>query len=114
MATKSIKVFDIMGKETAVLPKDGELLFREIILTITTNAKSTVEVDFSQMKYVTSAFLNASIGKLLLKHPEYKGILKYKSLPKQELIVRINRVVNMATDATLRAAHDRAIEEVLN
>lgn len=111
MATKSIDIYQLIHKDSAVLPLDGEVLYNSILSNLDKN--EALELNFKNLKFITSAFLNASIGKFLLENPSFKDKLFYSYDEEQSLDVRIKRVVDIATDKKLRDAHNQAIEEVL-
>jgi hypothetical protein len=60
--TSTIKVKEIINSSAAVTPSAGELLYEKIL----SNLKQHVEtyIDFENIGYLTSAFLNAAIGQL--------------------------------------------------
>lgn len=62
---KKLRVTEIIGSKTAVSPEKGEILFREINNEI--SEKRNVDVDFSEVEDLTTAFLNKAIGNLYNK-----------------------------------------------
>ncbi len=60
----TIKVFDYVQNDTAVSYDDGKKCYDEIIKVIDTE---NVVIDFSNVKFVITAFLNPLIGDLILQ-----------------------------------------------
>jgi hypothetical protein len=61
-----IVVQDIINSDTAVSAEDGDLVFNEIDKAFSKNQK--VELDFSGIHILITAFLNAAIGQLYSKY----------------------------------------------
>jgi hypothetical protein len=58
-----IKVADVIGSNLGVSSEDGRAVFEKIRIAL--NARQSVELDFTGIDLVISAFLNASVGKLV-------------------------------------------------
>ncbi len=59
---KKLVIKDIIGGDSAVSTDDGDKIFKNIIKLF--NSNNTVELDFSEITLMTTAFLNAAIGQL--------------------------------------------------
>lgn len=62
MDKKIIHIRSFISSNMAISPEDGEKLFEEICKTLKEDKQ--VELDFSKIDILVSAFLNSSIGKL--------------------------------------------------
>ncbi|QPI89299.1 STAS-like domain-containing protein [Lacticaseibacillus paracasei subsp. tolerans] len=62
---KTLNIKAIIKNDLAVTPEDGELIFK--LLNTAIDQKNPIEVNFSGLRTVTTAFLNASIGDLYEK-----------------------------------------------
>lgn len=109
----SIRVISFLQKDSAILPTDGNKLYDELSIQLGKDSRAKVIIDFTDMKYITSAFINASIGKYVMQFPQSIGRMNFITTPEQELEFRIQRSISLATDEKLRKAHKTATEEIL-
>ncbi len=58
-----IKVADVIGSNLGVSSEDGRAVFEKIRIAL--NARQSVELDFTGIDMLISAFLNAAVGKLV-------------------------------------------------
>lgn len=58
-----IKVADVIGSNLGVSSEDGGAVFEKIRIAL--NARQSVELDFTGIDMLISAFLNAAVGKLV-------------------------------------------------
>lgn len=61
-AVRVVQVFELIGSSICVSSADGELLYEKILPTLSNGHR--VELSFSHVDIVISAFLNAAIGQL--------------------------------------------------
>jgi hypothetical protein len=62
----NIKISDIIAGDALLSIQKGELLYSELEKGLALS--SDVAVDFTGFAYLSSSFLNASVGKLVLEH----------------------------------------------
>lgn len=58
----NLKIIDIIKSDTAVSTVDGNTVYEEVNEFL--KREETVSLDFSDIKYLTTAFLNAALGQL--------------------------------------------------
>jgi hypothetical protein len=68
-------ISSIIGKNSAILHSDGLMLFEKI-----KDVNEPFIVSFEGIEHCTTAFLNASIGKLLAEDPKKSAILGFEGL----------------------------------
>lgn len=61
-----INVFDAIGSDAAISVNDGDAIYKKIDTAITN--KITVVLDFQNINFIITAFLNACIGQLYSKY----------------------------------------------
>lgn len=76
MSDMMIKLFDLIGKPSAVLHSDGMKIY-DVLRTI---GGEDIEISFQGITHCTTAFLNASIGKYLLEATDSSAILRFSNL----------------------------------
>jgi len=59
---KHLNISNLIGRETAVSSDDGEIVFLQILESL--KSGSIVELDFSNITLLTTAFLNSAIAPL--------------------------------------------------
>lgn len=62
-APVKIKVADVIGANLGVSSDDGRAVFEKLLIAL--NAGQDVDLDFTGIDMLISAFLNASVGKLV-------------------------------------------------
>lgn len=94
---KHIKVFDVIKSDTAVSASDGNLVFIEIDKQISEN--NIVELDFSNIHILITAFLNAAIGQLYSKYEgdQLNKFLKLSNVADEDKIL-FKKVVERAKE----------------
>ena len=92
---KNIKVIEVISRDSAVSSDDGDNVYTNIIETI--NDGYIVELDFSGITLMTTAFLNSAIGQLYSKFSseELNTSLKLKNVAKEDGIL-FKKVVDRA------------------
>jgi len=71
-----ISVFDEIGGESAISVSDGNALFQKIDKAITQGVE--VVLDFQNINFIITAFLNAAIGQLYSKYTSEQLQMKLK------------------------------------
>lgn len=94
-ASIKIKISDIIGSNLGVSSEDGGAVFEK--LEIALKAERPVELDFSGIEMVISAFLNAAIGRLLQKRKisEIRSQISFTNISQDDLEL-IDRVLENA------------------
>lgn len=90
-----IKVADIIGSNLGVSSEDGGAVFEK--LEIALKANRPIELDFSGIDLVISAFLNAAIGRLvqILEVAEIRNRIGFTNISNDDLEL-IDRVLENA------------------
>ena len=85
---------DIIGSDIASDNEQGDLIFDEIVSGVDNHEKQ-IFLDFSDLKLITTAFLNNAIGKLYKKYSrqELKGLLKVKNIKNKNDLELLRLVV---------------------
>ena len=94
---KHLKVSEIIKSDTAVSASDGDLVFIEIDKLISKN--NTVDLDFSDIQMLITAFLNAAIGQLYSKYEgdQLNKLLKLSNVADEDKIL-FKKVVERAKE----------------
>ena len=89
-----LMIKDIIGSDIASDNEQGDLIFDEIVSGVDNNEKQ-IFLDFSDLKLITTAFLNNAIGKLYKKYStqELKGLLKVKNIKNKNDLELLRLVV---------------------
>lgn len=92
---KNIKVLEVINRDSAVSSDDGENVYTNIIDAITEGF--IVELDFSGITLMTTAFLNSAIGQLYSKFSseELNTSLKLKNVAQEDGIL-FKKVIDRA------------------
>jgi len=64
--TATIKVQEVIKSPNAVTPDAGDVLYDKIVVNLQNNVETYI--DFMNISYLTSAFLNSAIGQLYSKY----------------------------------------------
>lgn len=82
-----IKIYQVIGNSAAVSSEDGKSLFKRIDESLENNLM--VILDFSNIEFLTSAFLNTAIGQLYSKYdsPFLRQHLKVENMEKEDLLL---------------------------
>lgn len=89
-----IEIKNIIGSSNAITNSAGDLLYNEL----TGKHKDEIVIDFNNILLVSTAFLNASIGKLAVKSPEFLKKISY-IIPDDKKIIqmKIDKVIENAS-----------------
>jgi hypothetical protein len=63
---RTIKIFDVVGGEAAITDTDGKLVYDKIDAFLSENVN--VVLDFANVQFIITVFLNAAIGQLYKKY----------------------------------------------
>jgi hypothetical protein len=100
---------EFLGKSSAVLASDGQRLAD----TLTTSATSSQDVtlSFQGLRHVTTAFLHAAIGTVLLHYPSFADHLQFEGFETAPVEWKVNEVRRMALDTEYRLQMQQAWAE---
>ena len=89
-----LMIKDIIGSNIASDNEQGDLIFDQIVSGVDNHEKQ-IFLDFSDLKLITTAFLNNAIGKLYKKYStqEVKGLLKVKNIKNKNDLELLRLVV---------------------
>lgn len=92
---KVIKVKELINRDSAVSSDDGENVYTCILEAI--KEEYIVELDFSEITIMTTAFLNSAIGQLYSKFSsdELNTFLKLKNVAEEDTIL-FKKVIDRA------------------
>lgn len=105
-----ISVKTIIGKSIAVLSSDGLKLYEVIVEEL--NQHKIIVVDFEGLDQVTSAFLNASLGKIWMNFPNHVEAIRFQGIS-PSLKQRIDLVKDNALNQEKSQIHDEAVRAYL-
>jgi len=93
----NIKIFQVVGSEVAVSSEKGNEIFEQIDKAL--ENKIMVDVDFINIKILTTAFLNSAIGQLYSKYSSKELIkaLRLVNISDSDLVL-IKRVTDRAKE----------------
>jgi len=92
-----LNVKDIIGRDTAVSSDDGETIFKKIDEHLKNG--DTVELDFSGISLMTTAFLNTAIGQLysIYNSNQLNSLLKLVNVAPEDTIL-FKKVIERAKE----------------
>lgn len=92
---KNIKVTEVINRDSAVSSDDGENVYTNILDAI--KEGNIVELDFSGISLMTTAFLNSAIGQLysMFTSEELNTSLKLKNVAQEDGIL-FKKVIDRA------------------
>ena len=96
-----LSVSEVIGKNSAILHSDGLKLYDVLRSSV---EKGGVDLSFKGIIYCTTAFLNASIGKLLVENPKFSTLIKYSDIADDSINQKIKLVIINANDDKKRNA----------
>ncbi|MFZ4796698.1 MAG: STAS-like domain-containing protein [Bacteroidia bacterium] len=108
-----IKVNEIINGQTAVSSIEGEKLYKKISENF--QVDTNVELDFSGIKLIISAFLNSSIGQLygVYETPFIKEHLTIKGMESDDLYL-LKKVTGRAKEYFLnKTQFENSVNEIL-
>lgn len=90
-----IKVKELINRDSAVSSDDGETVYNNILEAI--KEEYIVELDFSEITIMTTAFLNSAIGQLysMFSSDELNTSLKLKNVAEEDGIL-FKKVIDRA------------------
>ncbi|WP_339757517.1 STAS-like domain-containing protein [Algoriphagus aquimarinus] len=105
-----INLTEILGKKIAILHSDGLKVFAAIMEELV--AEGHFILNFEGISTSTTAFLNASIGKVLMNSPEAVSKMGIKNAD-TGILDKINWVKETALNKGRREAREDAMREYL-
>ncbi|WP_026462505.1 STAS-like domain-containing protein [Adhaeribacter aquaticus] len=109
-----LTVSQIIGKSIAVLDIDGRKVYEQLEDAYKRGEK--IVLSFKGLQHVTTAFLNAAIGRFLLSAPkpeEAKESLVIEDVDNDATKYKIEQVYELALNADLRAIKESARNQEL-
>jgi hypothetical protein len=94
-----LKVIDIIGTDNAITHKFGLMVFKVIKDCIDKGYK--VILSFEDLKGLTTAFLNCSIGNIYQTYPETEKVFEYTHV-KSDWESKIKEAIHLARNAEER------------
>ena len=93
----TLNIKDLIGRDTAVSSDDGDILFKNINEQIKSGI--VVELDFSEISILTTAFLNSAIGQLynIYSSSQLNSSIKLKNVAEDDKILFI-KVIERAKE----------------
>ena len=94
---KQLKISNIINRDTAVSSDDGEIVFKQIFECL--KSREVVELDFSEISLLTTAFLNSAIAPLYNTYTseQLNKILKLKNVEEEDRIL-FKKVIERAKE----------------
>lgn len=108
----TVNISDVLNSKDAILHSEGLKVFDLIDKAI--SKKEPVTLSFTGLRNCSSAFLNASIGKLYINYPSETINLyfKYNGINKKPMLKeRIDQVIENAKDYKY---HDKLVDEAID
>lgn len=104
-----LSVSEIIGKNSAILHSDGLKLYQILKENV---EKRKMRLSFKGILYCTTAFLNASVGKLLVEHPGLTNSLDYNDVNDNAINEKIRLVIENVEDAKRRDTLDSSSRNI--
>jgi len=104
----TIEIKNIIGSQNAISHTSGDLLFNEL----STKKIDDLTIDFNSIVHVSTAFLNASIGKLAILYPELIKRMKFIIPSGKEVIKK--KIDTVIDNALLGDVHDGHVDNASN
>ncbi len=107
-------ISDIIGSNVAISPTKGNILYEHFLAVLKSLEK--VEYSFSGLQDCSSAFCNASIGKLYMNFSpsQVAAIISFTGFESNEIwIDKVNRAINLGTEVNFRNSNLQALEAVM-
>jgi hypothetical protein len=107
-----LKIIDIINTPNAILHSFGLKVFEVASESISKN--QSVVISFQGLKNITSAFCNASIGKLYLSFPKTSELLFFEGLENNTLWKeKVQSSIELALNPEKREQQNQAISDLL-
>lgn len=110
-----VKIIDIIGSSVAISPSKATSLYEHLKNAVQSNQK--VVYSFIDVQDCSSAFCNASIGKLYmnLEPKTIKGLITFSDFGDNEIWnEKVNRAIDLGTEENYRNSSQQALEEILS
>lgn len=102
---------EFIGKSAAVLASDGQHLAD--FLTERAQKGEPVSLSFKGLRHVTTAFLHAAVGTVLLQIPEFDKLLRVQDVESSAVELKLTEVRRMALDVDYRQQIEEGMAEAL-
>lgn len=118
-----IKVISILNSASALTPSDGDKLYKILNRQLNINKifdEKDIIIDFSGLKFITTAFINQSIFKIITNNRTIVDSIKFIDSSNNDnklsdsIKRRLDRCIELALDDNLREAHNKALDDVLS
>ncbi|MFB9863148.1 STAS-like domain-containing protein [Rufibacter immobilis] len=110
-----LSIAQIIGKQIAVLDIDGLKVYEKLQESYKPQEK--IVLSFEGLRHVTSAFLNAAIGRFLLstsKPEEAKAAIELDGIDNKAILNKVNEVYSLALNPDLRRIRETARNQELD
>ncbi len=101
----TIEIKNITGSSNAISHSAGDLLYQKL----TSDKSDKIVIDFNNIMLVSTAFLNASIGKLALKYPEFLAKISF-IVPEDKSIIQ-KKIDKVIENASMGDFYDGLVDE---
>lgn len=109
-----LTIAQIIGKPIAVLDIDGRKVYEQLIEAYKRHEK--VVLSFKGLHHVTTAFLNAALGRFILgaaKPEEARELISIEDLENESTKHKIDQVYQLALNPELRQIRESTREKAL-
>ncbi len=109
-----VKIIDIIGSSVAISPNKATFLYEHLKKVVQSNEK--VVYSFVNVQDCSSAFCNASIGKLYmnLEPKKIASLITFSDFGDNEIWnEKVNRAINLGTEENYRNSSQQTLEEVI-
>jgi len=111
---KDLKIIDILQSPVAISPSAGLKVFEVINSFI--NKEESIRLFFDGIEDCTTAFCNATIGKLFMRYSQekLKQLLIFPDLDQFPIWKdKIERSIQLGTDENMRESHQQNLTDLL-
>ncbi|MBA9078437.1 MULTISPECIES: STAS-like domain-containing protein [Rufibacter] len=109
-----LSIAQIIGKQIAVLDVDGLKVYEKLQESYKPHEK--IVLSFEGLRHVTSAFLNAALGRFLLSTPqpeEAKSAIELNGIDNRAILNKVNEIYKLALDPKAREIRENARNQEL-
>ena len=118
-----IKISTFLDSERAITMRDGEKFGQFLTRQYKINnvlQENDIIIDFAGIENFTTPFMNASICRFLINNKSAIDSISFIDSSRENdevndmVRLHLERLIPLALDDELRAAHDKAIDDVMN
>lgn len=109
-----VKIIDIIGSSVAISPNKATFLYEHLKSAVQSN--QAIVYSFTDVQDCSSAFCNASIGKLYmnLEPKKITGLISFSDFGDNEIWKeKVDRAINLGTEENYRNSSQQTLEEVI-